>query len=322
MLLSIIIPVYNVEHFIRKCLDSVIDIPLTVEDYEIILVNDGTRDKSMEIVAEYKNRKNFHIITQENKGLSAARNTGLRNATGEWVYFLDSDDYINAQLFKKLFDTSCADSSVDMITGDFVYVKDETICKSKFAIDTEEDICLPGASIFTKYYGKINTMVWRSIYRRSFLVENGFYFTEGVYHEDVNWTPKCIEAARLVYYSPIPFYFYLIREGSIVQSAKNQKKLNDLLFVNKDLLASSLEFEKENQKIVSDFVLSNLLVLNGQYELYKDKELSDEINTILSIPTAHTFRYIVTCFIWKAFPVVVNHLLSKRYGGAKQNKSF
>ncbi len=322
MILSIIIPVYNVEHYIRKCLESIIEIPLSDEDYEIIVVNDGTKDNSMAIVSEFQSRTNFHIITQDNKGLSAARNTGLKNATGEWVYFLDSDDYLDARLFKKLFDSTCNNTGVDIITGDFVYVYDQTTNKSRFTIDTTQGICLPGAAFFTKYYSKINTMVWRNIYRRSFLLDNSFYFTEGVYHEDVNWTPKCIEAARMVYYIPIPFYFYVIREGSIVQSAKNQKKLNDLLFVNKDLLKSALKFEKKNQKIISDFVLANLLVINGQYGLYKDKDLFDEIKTILSIPTAHSFKFILSYFVWKTFPGVVNPLLSKRYGGAKQNKSF
>lgn len=322
MKLSIIIPVYNVEHFIRKCLESLIKIPLSVEDYEIIVVNDGTRDNSMGIVAEYQDRKNLHVITQENKGLSAARNTGLKNAIGEWVYFLDSDDYLDAQLFKKLFNTSCGDNGVDIISGDFVYVKEGTICKSKFSIETEEDICLSGASFFTKYYGKINTMVWRNIYRRSFLVENGYYFTEGVYHEDVNWTPKCLATARKIYYSPIPFYYYLIREGSIVQSARNQKKLNDLLFVNEDLLSSSLQFDKKVQKIISDFVLNNLLVLNGQYELFKDKESFDQLNAILSIPAAHSCRFRLLYSFFKVFPGIVNPILSKRYGGVKQNKSF
>ena len=89
---SIIIPVYNVENYIKKCLDSVF--AQTEKDYEVIVVNDGTKDNSMDIVKNY----DVKIVNQKNQGLSEARNTGLKNAKGEYILFLDSDDYIEKNL--------------------------------------------------------------------------------------------------------------------------------------------------------------------------------------------------------------------------------
>ena len=122
MRLSIVIPVYNVELYIRKCIESVLCLPFSKSDYEIIVVNDGTPDNSMDIVKEYESYSNIHIISQENKGLGGARNTGLRSAKGEWVYFLDSDDSIDYHSFITLFQKACDDESVDIIIGDYDYV--------------------------------------------------------------------------------------------------------------------------------------------------------------------------------------------------------
>lgn len=323
MLLSIIIPVYNVEKYIQKCLDSIVELPIPEDEYEIIVVNDGTQDNSMAIVNSFqKTRKNLHVITQTNKGLSAARNAGLKYATGEWVYFLDSDDYIDARSFKDLFMSSSKNPKVDVIIGNFWYVKDSTICKSRFMINTSHDIYLSGSDFFKKYYITVNTMVWRSIYRRKFLLDHNLYFIEGVYHEDVSWTPQCIASAKMVYYSPIPFYYYIIREGSIIQSARSQKKMNDLILVDKDLLTNSLKFDKEVQKIISFYVLKSLLALNGRYRIFRNQELFNEIKSILLIPAAHSIRYKIVYFLFKTFPWLTNRYLIIRFDTIKRVKSF
>ena len=93
---SIVIPVYNVEKYIKKCLDSVAN--QSFKDYEVIVVNDGTKDNSMDIVKEY----DFKVVNQKNMGLSEARNTGVKSSTGEYIIFLDSDDYIEKDLLKDL----------------------------------------------------------------------------------------------------------------------------------------------------------------------------------------------------------------------------
>lgn len=323
MLLSVIIPVYNVENYIQKCLDSIIELPLPIEKYEIIVVNDGSNDNSIEVVSEYQKRcENLRVISQTNKGPGAARNLGLQHATGEWVYFIDSDDYIDARLFTKLLATSCYDHEVDIIIGDFLYVKDSLLCKSKYMIHTTHDLSLSGSVFLKKYFYKIDVMVWRSIYRRKFLLDNNLFFIEGVYHEDVTWTPQCLASARSIHYSPIPFYYYILRANSIMQSSKTQKKLNDRLIVTQDLLMHALKLDKETQKIISYYIFKSILVLVGEYRLFDNKNLYDRINSILSIPTEHNFSHKAMYFAFRAFPWIMNHLLTIRYGRNKRVTSF
>ncbi|HJS00822.1 MAG TPA: glycosyltransferase, partial [Flavobacterium sp.] len=104
MLLSIIVPVYNVENYLRRCLNSLLDQDLCLDDYEIIIVNDGSTDSSLRIAQEYGNKfSSIKIISQENQGLSEARNVGIRNALGQYIYFIDSDDFIQKKIFNSIF---------------------------------------------------------------------------------------------------------------------------------------------------------------------------------------------------------------------------
>lgn len=320
MKLSIIIPVYNVEKYISKCLDSVIGIPVD-SDYEIIVVNDGTKDNSMIVVAEYERTPNLRVINQSNQGLGAARNTGLRYATGDWVYFLDSDDYINPTAFAELFNKAKDNESIDIITGDYCYVYRDSVEKGRYVINIKEDLILSGNDFLINHYHSVNTMVWRSIYRKTMLIDNSLFFTEGAYHEDVNWTPKCIAAAKKVYYSPVPFYYYLIREGSIVQSARNTKKINDLLYAYDDLLKHFSTHKKEIQEYISRSTLISLFVLNGQYGIYKDRNLYKRYKEVLNNQCAQSFKTRLLFGVYRLFPMMFNKVLSLRYA-AKDTKNI
>jgi glycosyltransferase involved in cell wall biosynthesis len=105
MLLSVIIPVYNVENYLARCLDSILDQNLDFSNYEIILVNDGSQDKSLDVALEYQKKySNIKVISQENQGSSVARNAGYALAIGDYLYFMDSDDYVETAVFKNLLD--------------------------------------------------------------------------------------------------------------------------------------------------------------------------------------------------------------------------
>ena len=114
---SIIIPVYNVEEYLERCLNSVFK--QTLKDIEIICVNDGSSDKSREILAKYEEISNFKVIDQINSGLSVARNTGLLAAKGEYVGFLDSDDFIDSEFYEKLY-TTAVDYNADIACGNII----------------------------------------------------------------------------------------------------------------------------------------------------------------------------------------------------------
>ena len=166
--LSIIIPIYNVEQYVRACLESVFRQGLADDDYELILVNDGTQDRSMEVIADLlAAHTNVTVINQENQGLSVARNNGLERATGEYVMFLDSDDLlVDGSLYPFLMKTY--EMKTDMAIANYVEVPDDEIATLYLAPPKEtkwrENT---GRALFTEK--QITPMVWDKLYKRSFL---------------------------------------------------------------------------------------------------------------------------------------------------------
>lgn len=171
---SIIIPVYNVEKYIRQCLESVIN--QTYKNIEIIVINDGTKDGSMKIVEEYLEDKRIKIINKNNGGLSSARNKGIEEATGEYIYFLDSDDWIEKDTIEVLVKNS---KDVDIIGANFFYFDEITKIKEKNK-DISDDIEKGEYSL--NHCTEI--MVWNKLYKYSFLKEKNLTFIEGIIHED------------------------------------------------------------------------------------------------------------------------------------------
>lgn len=141
--ISVIIPVYNVEKYIRQCLESVIN--QTYKNLEIIIVNDGTKDNSMKIVEEYLSDERIKIINKENGGLSSARNRGMEEATGEYIYFLDSDDWIELNTIEILVENS---KGVDIVGANFFYWDEIQKIKEKNKELLEENIIKRGEYFF------------------------------------------------------------------------------------------------------------------------------------------------------------------------------
>lgn len=311
--LTIVIPVYNVEKFIGRCLDSVIG--LSKINYEIIIVNDGTKDRSIEIVEQYiPDNKNIIIINQENQGLGEARNTGLKHARGEYVYFLDSDDYIDSSSFIALFNKKLPD--VDIIIGNYNIEKDNDITKGSYEIETSTDIQLSGVPFFLHFYRKnINTMVWRSIYRRKFLISNNLYFTKGIFHEDLNWTPRVLLKADKILYSPISFYYYQIRSGSIINSNLTEKKFYDQLYAYCDLQSIVGEYPSKVQKEISYISIVGMLVVLGRYwKIVDQRKIKADLKTIMTCKCSHYLKVNVIRTIFLLCPSFVGELLYKKYG--------
>lgn len=227
MKFSIIIPIYNVEQYLRDCLDSVLN--QTFSDWEAICVNDGSTDGSAAILEEYVVRdKRFKIVTQSNGGLSAARNTGMEVAEGDYIVFLDSDDWLELGAL-------------------------ETMAKN---LDGEDMLCFSGRRYFEgeKEYRQADNLDERSYssgmeyynenalqsrdfafecvvlrtYRRGFLVNNNLQFKEGIYHEDDLFTPIACHDATSVRQIRACLYYYRVRAHSITTTS-NPKRLRDYL---------------------------------------------------------------------------------------------
>lgn len=317
MFLSIIIPVYNVEKYIDRCLNSVFQIDPNLLNYEVIVVNDGSLDKSMSIVMKYASLyRNLKIYEQKNKGLGAARNLGLTKSSGEYVYFLDSDDFINHIAFVDLFFEGRL-RKADVIIGDYDKIMNEKAYSVSFRIPVNNSILFRGKDFFLKHYRKyINTVVWRSIYKREYLQTRKFYFSEGIYFEDVNWTPKVLIAAHSVYYKPIIFYHYVIRDGSIINSSYSIRKFEDVLFIAKDLLSYATNKRNEIQKELGYIAVVSVWVAIGRYCKTNNMvtSLQYAINETLNIKIKHYIVIRILVSVYFYFPTICNLFLKLVYG--------
>lgn len=230
---SIIIPVYNVEKYLRECLDSVCN--QTFAEWEAICVNDGSTDGSAAILNEYAEKESrLKIISQLNGGLSAARNTGLEAACGEYVLFLDSDDWLEPNALavlasnqdnedmlcfsgRRFFEAEGVSHEPDRLAcGEYLsgmdYYNDNALSRRDFAF-----VCV----------------VLRA-YRRSFLLDNGLLFKVGIFHEDDLFTPIACYYARRVKVLDECLYDYRVRANSITTTVSS-KRLSDLMQTSNDL---------------------------------------------------------------------------------------
>ena len=224
---SIIIPVYNVEGYLKQCLDSVIN--QTHGDWEAICVDDGSTDGSAAILAEYAlTDRRLKIVTQTNGGLSAARNTGLRIAEANYVLFLDSDDWLEPNALE-IIDNSIMGEDMLCFSGRRYF--EET---SSF--NPADKLPEKKYSTGMDYYNE-NALVHRDFafvcvvlraYKRTFLLENGLKFKEGIYHEDNLFTPLACYHATAVRVINACLYNYRVRANSITTSF-NLKRMRDFL---------------------------------------------------------------------------------------------
>lgn len=224
ILISVIVPVYNVDNYLRKCIDSLI--VQTLKDIEIILVNDGSTDESIDICEEYKLKDNrIKVIHKENGGLSDARNKGIDIAKGKYISFVDSDDWITPQMLEKLY-ILASKYEADIVQGDYIKAYDEDIIVNNIS---ENIIKYNSEQILDELYSgnyTKNIVVWNKIYKRELF--NDIRFPKGKLHEDEFTTYKILHKANLIIDSNIPIYYYRQREGSIMNSDFNIKRL-DLL---------------------------------------------------------------------------------------------
>ena len=207
---SVIIPVYNVENYLRKCLDSLVN--QTLKDIEIIVVNDGSPDNSQTIIDEYvkKYPKKVVSVIQENGGQGAARNTGLLHATGEYTGYVDSDDYVEKNMYEELYKKAKEENADIVICGNNI-VKENYELLTKEAVDKEFLL------------GKM--AVWNKIYKKSIIVDNKISFRSKVWYEDLDFSMKVYLSSNKISIVDKPLYNYLLREGSTMNNNNIERNL-------------------------------------------------------------------------------------------------
>ena len=226
---SVIVPIYNVEKYLEKCINSLLS--QTLEDIQIILVNDGSKDNSGNIAKEYeKNNKDRVIyVEKENGGLSDARNYGLKYATGDFIAFLDSDDYIEKNAYEEMYNKAIEENA-DYVECDFIWEFPNKIRVDKqYPYKNKKEML-----------SFVRVVAWNKLIKRQLITDNNLEFPKGLRYEDVEFTYKLIPFINKFAYVDKPFIHYVQREGSI---ANVQNERTAEIFT---VLDNVIEFYKKN----------------------------------------------------------------------------
>ena len=275
-LLSVIVPVYNVEKYLKRCLESIL--VQSWNDYEIILVDDGSTDSSAQICDLYAEKyEMIRVIHKENKGLSDTRNRGIEEASGEYVYFPDSDDWLEPNTFSELSDV------IEELTYDIISFNREFVT-------SEEDKLISAKSRIQKLSGKqaLLEMLKQSdvtgfandkIYRKKLFLDNDIEFPVGKYYEDLGTNYKLFLKATKVYVTNQKYYHYLIKNPDSITQSWNEQKLQDMFGFYREIYYSPLireKFEELEIEILQAFYINGLIhILSSLYKSNISAQYSD-----------------------------------------------
>lgn len=276
MKFSIIVPVYNVEKYLEKCLKSIQN--QTYDNFEVIIVNDGSTDLSKEIINVFEEDHRFKGFYKENGGLSDARNYGIKYTTGDFLLFIDSDDYIDKNLLKKL-NYIIEKYNPDLIKFNFIDVIEGKEYKHYEKITFSKEIKLRELINFDYFEPACSYC-----YNLDFYKKNNFKFEVGRYHEDYGLIPLILLKSKDIYYLNYFGYFYVKRDDSIVNNSnKIEKRAEDTLYFslkNIKIIEKEKNIDKDTKDLLLNFyangAINKLKILNNK-EKYLKKLKSNKI---------------------------------------------
>ena len=270
-LISVIIPCYNIEKYISNTIDSILN--QTFNNFEVILVNDGSVDNTGKILDEYlKKDDRIKVIHKKNQGVAIARNTGLLESNGEYIYFLDGDDYVSTSYFEDM-SKIILKNNLEIIISPYYIEKDN----KKFLLISNikekyynRDFILK--NLFTRKICK--AAIGTSLIKKEIIVKNNIFFNEKLsYSEDYHFIIRIFFKAKNFYYTNKPYFTYVQREGSAINSKLNLKRLDTL----KALIDLENNLNIENKNLKNYFYLfyaisfiGNINVLSKQKDLKKE----------------------------------------------------
>lgn len=283
--LSIIVPVYNVENYIRPCIESIFRQGLDENKFEVIIVNDGTPDRSMEVIQDIIERhENITVINQENLSLSVARNNGIEKAKGQYILMPDSDDLLIENSLKPLLEKAI-ESQADLVVADFLRMTSEgiknltTIQQKNFAIQEKT-----GEQLFLEDLNPYECYVWRTLYKREFLNKRNLRFYPGIRFQDVPFTHECYLKAQKCLRASWILNIYRNGHTTAASSTFDIKKAKEFCtaiaktWELKDLNGLSA---KEQNKLHEDvFISFSKMICNIAHEIENSserKEITDYI---------------------------------------------
>lgn len=272
MKISIIIPVYNVAPYLRRCLDSCLAQNIKEEDYEVIVVNDGSTDNSLDIINCYLLKyQNFKLIDKPNGGLSSARNAGLNIASGDYIWFVDSDDWIRKDCLKEIIDMF-KKTDAEVLTYDALGtngINDFPFPKKRKLVNMQ---VVDGMKLFNSGYFFPYSAVQFYMFKREFLNVNHLAFLEGIFFEDILFTALMMSVVQKCVYVHAHYYNYFVRQGSITNSKASLKKASDYIVIAKKLYSEVETISCQNSYILYFNIAKCVLELYAQwYRISKEE---------------------------------------------------
>lgn len=308
--LSIIVPVYKVEKYIHACIESIFKQGIDESSFEVIIVNDGTPDRSMEMIQDIIDaHTNIKVINQENLSLSVARNNGIAAAQGEYIIMPDSDDLLIENSLKPLLDKAL-ETKADLVVADFLEMTDEEIAKNPtieqppFTVNERK-----GEELYLQDYNPEQSYVWRALYRRAFLQENHIKFVPGISCQDIPFTQECCLKAKNSL--RVSWLLNIYRRGHASATYHfDKKKCMDLCTAvaatwklqNIKGLSHKVKL-RLNDNIFVSFTLISYVMLWGDICRSERREIFDCLNKLipdLSFP--HGMKQRTVTFLYKLSP--------------------
>ena len=284
MKLSIIVPIYNVEQYLQKCVDSLLNQDIPLSEYEIILVDDGGKDKCPQICDDYAAvHENIRVVHRENGGLSAARNNGIEVARGKYIQFVDSDDYLEPNVLRGLIEQMEQDR-LDVLRYDYqdVRLKGDGQYevfqpnKSPHYVDRRREV-VDGETYLNERMSGYACYAWQYVIKR----ELTDMFMPGIYFEDTEWTPRMLMKAKRVGSTSTIVYNYFWREGSITKAYNKEhirKKIESLLNVNISLL--NLLPKAKDKRWINGCIADNVYAILNNVAAYDYESVAHWIDRL------------------------------------------
>lgn len=313
---SVVIPVYNADKYLEGCVKSVISEEALLGQTEILLIDDGSTDRSGELCDRLAEKwgcvKAFH---KENGGPSSARNYGIDKASGKYIFFVDSDDYVEKDAFSILKNILDRYGEADIIT--FGAVRESQ--NRRESVRKYEPDCVEisdGRNFLLKNYKErsLNSVPWLYVCRKKFLDEKKIRFIEGVVHEDVEFIPKIMLAAERIIEIPEDLYHYVVREDSISTKKDKTKNIRDLFWILELLDQMAEKQDPELRKWMKDAILNSYLSMIYDARMYQPQYRKYIKKSFLWGKAATRFNQlrVVLCMINIRLYCTINDLYKKQ----------
>lgn len=264
-MISIIIPAYNVEDYLRKCLDSIVY--QNFQDFEVIIINDGSTDNTLSICNEYNSKfKNYKIFTIENNGMAYARNLGTSEAKGEYICYIDSDDWIAPNFLSNLYKFAQKNEFPDVIQCGFFYSYEDYLLTHKNIQVEQEEILLTKINALEELFrqGKIKNFPWGKLIKKEIAQKNPFPLIQN--YEDAFWFYKIVNQCNRYLIISLPLYYYRQRQNSMTSNF-NESSLFLLKGNHEQYIFAQKEHPNLVHIILTTYVnsLFNLYIISKKY---------------------------------------------------------